>query len=103
MCGDVLQLLQGGVALERFSDVLGALCTNLIVVQAARGSRAQEMHTSGGADSREMVCGGVPEGLERGVGLERRRDMLCALTADAVPPNTANGSQMQTSGGADSR
>ena len=49
----------------------------------------------------EMVCGDLPELLEGGVALERRRDVLRALITDAIPPDTANGSQTQTSGGAD--
>ena len=49
----------------------------------------------------EMVCGDLPELLEGGVALERRRDVLGALITDAVVPDTASESQKDTSGGAD--
>ena len=48
MCGDVLERSEGGVGLECLRDVLGALCTELVVTQTAIESKTQ---TSGGADT----------------------------------------------------
>jgi hypothetical protein len=48
--GSVLERLEGGVGLQRLGDVLGALCTELVVTQTAIESKTQ---TSGGIDSRE--------------------------------------------------
>ena len=38
-CGDIRQRLQGRVGLERLGNVLGALCTDLVVPDAASESR----------------------------------------------------------------
>ena len=35
MCDNVLEPLQGGIALERFRDVLGTLRTNAVVAETA--------------------------------------------------------------------
>ena len=62
VCGDLLEGLQGGVRLQRLGDVLGALSTDAVGPDTASESQKD---TSGGADGREMMCGGV---LERGEG-----------------------------------
>ena len=46
--GSVLERLEGGVGLQRLGDVLGALCTELVVTQTAIESKTQ---TSGGIDT----------------------------------------------------
>ena len=51
----------------------------------------------------EMVCGSVLEPCEGLVRLKTLGKVLCALCTNAVPVQTANGSQNQTSGGADGR
>ena len=95
-CSSVLERSEGGVGLECLRDVLGALCTELVVTQTAIESKTQ---TSGGADSRKMMRGSV---LELGEGLVRLKTLgkvLGALCTNAVILQTANGSQNQTSGG----
>ena len=47
-CGNVLQLGEGGVGLERLRDVLGALSTDAVATKAASESHK---NTSRGADS----------------------------------------------------
>ena len=53
----------------------------------ARKNKRQGVLTLG-----EMVCGDLPELLEGGVALERRRDVLGALITDAVAEQTTSGS-----------
>ena len=48
VCSSVLEGSEGGVGLECLRDVLGALCTELVVTQTAIESKTQ---TSGGADT----------------------------------------------------
>ena len=50
VCGDVLELLQGGVGLEGVRDVLCRLSIKPVAAQTASESQKE---TSGGADSRE--------------------------------------------------
>ena len=59
--GSVLERLEGGVGLQRLGDVLGALCTELVVTQTAIESKTQ---TSGGADTfvRKRTHGGNQAG-----------------------------------------
>ena len=80
--------------------MLGALIINGVVKETASVSRKA---TSGGADSRGMMRGSVLEPCEGLVRLKTLGKVLCALCTNAVPVQTANGSQNQTSGGADSR
>ena len=80
--------------------MLGALSTNFVVAHTASESQKE---TSGGADGRETMRGGVLERLKGGVGLQRLGDVLGALMTDAVVLETASESRMGTSGGADSR
>ena len=62
-----------------------------------------QRETSGGADSRNMVCGGVLEHGEGFVLLQAFRKMLRALWSELVGRQTANGSRNKTSTGADGR
>ena len=48
--GSVLECLEGLIDFETLRDVLGTLCTDIIVLQAANMS---QMQTSEGADNRE--------------------------------------------------
>ena len=86
MCGDLPELLEGGVALERRRDVLGALITDAVAPDTASESRKD---SSGGADSRETMCDDVLEGGEGRVLLQALRNILGALITDAVVPQTA--------------
>ena len=58
---------------------------------------------SAGADSRNMVCGGILELGEGLVILQALGKMLRALWSELVFHQTANGSRNKTSTGADSR
>ena len=58
---------------------------------------------STGADSRNMVCGGILEGGEGLVLLQALRKVLCALCTEVIVPQTASRTQIATSGGADGR
>ena len=64
---------------------------------------ARKIKRQGALTLGEMVCGDLPELLEGGVALERRRDVLGTLITDAVGTHTASESQKDTSGGADGR
>ena len=50
MCGDVLEHGEGGVGLERLRDVLGALGTHAIAIEAASESQHKTLLA---ADSKE--------------------------------------------------
>ena len=76
--------------------MLCALSTNLVVAHTASESQKE---TSGGADSREMMCGDLQQLLQAGVGLQRLGDVLGALITDAVAVETASESQKDTSRG----
>ena len=100
VCGDLPEGLQGGVRLQRLGDVLGALSTDAVVPDTASESQKD---TLGGADSRETMRGDV---LERGEGLVRLktlRNVLGALSTNAIGTHTASESHRETSRGADSR
>ena len=98
MCGDLPEDLQGGVGLQRLRDVLGALITDAVECHTASESQKD---TSRGIDSWGRMRGSVLERLQGGVGLQRLRNMLGALSTDPVGPDTASESQKDTSGGAD--
>ena len=100
MCGDVLELLQGGVGLEGVRDVLCRLSIEPVEAQTASESQKE---ASRGADSRRTVCGGILEHLQGRVGLEGVRDVLCRLSIELVASQTVSESQKETSGGADAR
>ena len=71
-----------------------------VVVQTASKSQKE---TSGGADSRKTVCGGVLELGEGLIGLETLRNVLRTLCTEAVVAHPASKSQKEMSGGADGR
>ena len=58
VCGDVLELLQGGVGREGVREVLCRLSIKPVGVQTASKSQKE---TSGGADSRRTVCSSLLE------------------------------------------
>ena len=80
--------------------MLGALSTDAVDPDTASESQKD---TSRGIDSWGRMRGSVLERLQGGVGLQRLRNMLGALSTDPVGPDTASESQKDTSGGADSR
>ena len=92
--------LQGSIDLEHLCNCgdalscVGSLTLHIntaefIAIQTASEKRKQ---TSAAADGRETMRGGVLEGLEGGVGLQRLRDVPCALCTSAVVVQTASGS-----------
>ena len=80
--------------------MLGALRTDAVAPDTASESQKD---TSGGADSRKTARGSVLELGESLIDGEGLGDVLCSLCTNIVVPQTANGSQNQTSEGADSR
>ena len=96
--GSVLELGEGLIDGEGLRNVSCALCTDAVVEQTAIESQTQ---TSGGADGREMMRGGVPEQSEGRVCLQALRNVLGPLITDVVPIETANESRKDSSGGAD--
>ena len=78
-----------------------------VVATDAANKKRREMgkgeKVSGGIDSWGRMRGSVLERLQGGVGLQRLRNMLGALSTDPVGPDTASESQKDTSGGADGR
>ena len=87
VCGDLQQLLQGGVGLQRLGDVPGALSTDAVVPDTASESQKD---TSGGADGRETMCGDLLEDLEGRVRLQTLRNVLRALITNRIAPQTAS-------------
>ena len=62
VCRGVLEEGEGLVLLQAFRKVLGAFCTKAIRLQTdLQTANGSQNKTSGGADSRNMVCGGVLE------------------------------------------
>ena len=87
VCSSVLELLEGLVCLKALRNVLCALITDAVETHTASESQKD---TSGGADSREMMCGDLQQLLQAGVGLQRLGDVLGALRTDAVVGKTAS-------------
>ena len=56
--------------------MLGTLHTQLVVVDTVNKGHIE---LSEGADGREMDMGGIPQRLERGIGLEGLAERLCTL------------------------
>ena len=96
----LLERLEGLVRLERLSERLRTLWTDAVVDKTANSakSRCQRLLTV-----EKRACGGALELLERRVGLEGLREVLCALSTDAVVPETASDGEIRVSAAPDSR
>ena len=98
--GGVLERCEGIVRLEALGERLCALRTDTVLLETASEwhSECQRLLTV-----EKRACGGALELLERRVGLEGLREVLCALSTDVVVPETASDGEIRVSAAADSR
>ena len=89
-CGSVLQLLKGGVRLERRAQSLSSLIADLVVTKAVRKGSREASAMSWGANTFMSVIharravGSVPDRKEALIGHQGTAQRLCALSSDVI-------------------